>query len=103
LNLNQINLSKAMNIFLFQIFFILDIVLFIFGLAMPIIFRERYFMEAFDKVMKVMLILYASSFVSFIMFQTNPLYIFGTGYDLVISFVSGYIIAKNLVELLGQY
>jgi len=90
-----------MNIFVFQIFFILNIILFIFGLAVPIIFRDRPFMETFDRVMKVLLVLYASSFISFIMFQTNPLYIFGTGYDLIISFVSGYIIAKNLIELLG--
>ncbi len=92
-----------MNVFLFQIFFVIDIISFIFGLAVPVLFRERSFMESLDKIMKVLLVLYASSFIAFIMFQTNPLYIFGTGYDLIISFVSGYLIAKSLIELFGPY
>lgn len=94
-----------MNIFVFQLFYILNFISFVFGVSLPILYRKlsNELVEHLDKFFKVLLVIYASSFVSFIMFQTNPLYIVGTGYDLFISFMSGYLISRYLLELVGYF
>jgi len=89
-----------MNIFIFQIFVVVDILLF--GLGVYIGFAKSGISEIADKIHAVMIGIYSAAFFSFIMFQVNPLFIIGTGFDLFISYVSGWLMGFAINRLISS-
>ncbi len=89
-----------MNIFIFQIFVILDLVLF--GIGVYLGYAKSGINEIADKIHAVMIGIYSASFLSFIIFQVNPLFIIGTGFDLFISYVSGWLMGFAINRIISS-
>ncbi|MGC9133276.1 MAG: hypothetical protein ACP5GJ_02650 [Nanopusillaceae archaeon] len=87
------------NIFIFQLSVIADIILFGFGIYMS--YRNR-ITEIPDVLHAVMIGIYSSAFLSFMLFQVNPLFIIGTGFDWFISYVSGWLIGLSINKLISS-
>jgi hypothetical protein len=87
-----------MNIIFFQISVIIDLILLGVGVYMGGWLSKA--SDILDKIHAALLIIYSSAFVSFLMFQLNPLFIIGSIFDWFIFYMSGYLIGWGIKRII---
>jgi hypothetical protein len=88
-----------MNIFFLQISVIIDLILLGVGVYMGGWLSRA--SDLLDKIHAALLVIYSSAFVSFLLFQLNPLFIIGSIFDWFIFYISGYLIGWGIMRIIN--